>query len=114
MSSLDPISYFQLLFMHIGGRYLKFKITPVQEKLLDNNITQALIFYSLLVFSTKSFTKGLFILILAYLLLNVLLNENSNYNLISKKWLINNNFITDNNYISEIELYKKTLNSYLQ
>ena len=50
MSSLDPMSYFQLIFMHIGGRFLKFKVTPVQEKLLENKVTQALIFYSLLVF----------------------------------------------------------------
>jgi len=114
MSSIDPISYFQIIFMHIGGRFLKFKVTPVQEKLLDNKITQALIFYSLLVFSTKSLTKGFFILVLAYLLLFVLLNENSEYNLISKKWLIDNKFITNEKYISEKELYKTSLTSYLE
>ena len=108
MSAIDPMSYFQIIFMHIGGRFLKFKVTPVQEKLLDNKLTQALIFYSLLVFSTKSLTKGFFILVLAYLLLYILLNENSKYNLISKKWLIDNNFIKNEKYISEKELYKNT------
>ena len=51
MSTIDPLSSFQLILMHIGGRFLKFKVTPVQEKILDNKITQSLIFYSLLVLS---------------------------------------------------------------
>jgi len=114
MSSIDPISYFQIIFMHIGGRFLKFKVTPVQEKLLDNKLTQALIFYSLLAFSTKSLSKAFFILVLAYLLLFVLLNENSEYNLISKKWLMDNKFISNDNYISEKELYKNSLLNYLE
>ena len=58
-SYIEPASYLQLIFMHIGGRFLKFKVTPVQEKILDNKITQALIFYSLLLFSTKSMLKAL-------------------------------------------------------
>tara|TARA_B110000483_G_C18055821_1_gene488407 strand:- start:650 stop:958 length:309 start_codon:yes stop_codon:yes gene_type:complete len=95
--------------MHIGGRFLKFKVTPVQEKMLDNKLTQAIIFYSLLVFSTKSLGKGFIILILSYLLLYVLLNEKSDYNLISKKWLIDNKFIKkEDNYKSNIEKYKYT------
>ena len=111
-SALEPLSYIQIIFMHIGGRFLKFKMTPVQEKILDNRLTQALIFYSLLVFSTKSLLKGFIILIIAYLLMFVLLNEKSEYNLISKKWLIDNNFVKDKNYISEKELYKAKLNAY--
>tara|TARA_B110000483_G_C17827021_1_gene401267 strand:- start:15 stop:365 length:351 start_codon:yes stop_codon:yes gene_type:complete len=109
MTYLEPASYLQIIFMHIGGRFLKFKVTPVQEKMLDNKLTQAIIFYSLLVFSTKSLVKGFIILILAYLLLYILLNEESNYNLISKKWLIDNKFIKkEDNYESNIEKYKKT------
>ena len=109
MTYLEPASYLQIIFMHIGGRFLKFKVTPVQEKMLDNKLTQAIIFYSLLVFSTKSLVKGFIILILAYLLLYILLNEESNYNLISKKWLIDNKFLKkEDNYESNIEKYKKT------
>jgi hypothetical protein len=99
--------------MHIGGRFLKFKVTPVQEKMLDNKLTQAIIFYSLLVFSTKSLVKGFIILVIAYLLLYILLNEKSDYNLISKKWLIDNKFISnENNYLSNIEKYKNKFNDY--
>jgi|TARA_Y100000389_G_scaffold191566_1_gene217927 Zn-dependent membrane protease YugP len=112
MSNIDPLSYIQIIFMHVGGRFLKFKMTPVQEKMLDSKVTQALIFYSLLVFSTKSITKGLIILIIAYLFMFVLLNENSEYNLISKKWLIENNFLEEKNYISEKEIYKNKLYEY--
>ncbi len=109
MTYLEPVSYLQIIFMHIGGRFLKFKVTPVQEKMLDNKLTQAIIFYSLLVFSTKSLGKGFIILILSYLLLYVLLNEKSDYNLISKKWLIDNKFIKkEDNYKSNIEKYKYT------
>jgi len=104
-SYIEPASYLQLIFMHIGGRFLKFKVTPVQEKILDNKITQALIFYSLLLFSTKSMLKAFIIIILSYLLLFILLNEKSEYNLISKKWLIDNKFIKDSKYVSNIDLY---------
>jgi hypothetical protein len=113
MSYLEPVSYLQIIFMHIGGRFLKFKVTPVQEKMLDNKLTQAIIFYSLLVFSTKSLVKGFIILVIAYLLLYILLNEKSDYNLISKKWLIDNKFISnENNYLSNIEKYKNNFNDY--
>jgi hypothetical protein len=113
MSYLEPVSYLQIIFMHIGGRFLKFKVTPVQEKMLDNKLTQAIIFYSLLVFSTKSLVKGFIILVIAYLLLYILLNEKSDYNLISKKWLIDNKFISnENNYLSNIEKYKNKFNDY--
>jgi hypothetical protein len=96
--------------MHIGGRFLKFKVTPVQEKILDNKITQALIFYSLLLFSTKSMLKAFIIIVLSYLLLFILLNEKSEYNLISKKWLIDNKFIKDSKYVSNIDLYNSNFN----
>lgn len=113
MSYLEPVSYLQIIFMHIGGRFLKFKVTPVQEKMLDNKLTQAIIFYSLLVFSTKSLVKGFIILVIAYLLLYILLNEKSDYNLISKKWLIDNKFISnENDYSSNIEKYKNKFNYY--
>jgi len=109
-SYIEPASYLQLIFMHIGGRFLKFKVTPVQEKILDNKITQALIFYSLLLFSTKSMLKAFIIIILSYLLLFILLNEKSEYNLISKKWLIDNKFIKDSKYVSNIDLYNSNFN----
>ena len=113
MSYLEPASYLQIIFMHIGGRFLKFKVTPVQEKMLENRITQAIIFYSLLVFSTKSLVKGFIILVIAYILLYILLNEKSNYNLISKKWLIDNKFIKkEQNYESNIDIYKKTFDKF--
>lgn len=113
MTYLEPASYLQIIFMHVGGRFLKFKVTPVQEKMLENRITQAIIFYSLLVFSTKSLIKGFIILVIAYLLLYILLNEKSNYNLISKKWLIDNKFIKkEENYESNIDIYKKTFNKF--
>lgn len=113
MSYLEPVSYLQIIFMHIGGRFLKFKVTPVQEKMLDNKLTQAIIFYSLLVFSTKSLVKGFIILVISYLLLYILLNEKSDYNLISKKWLIDNKFITnENDYLSNVEKYKNKFNHY--
>tara|TARA_B000000475_G_C15984541_1_gene442438 strand:- start:209 stop:556 length:348 start_codon:yes stop_codon:yes gene_type:complete len=110
MSSVDPISYFQIICMHIGGRFLKFDVTPAQEKILQSKVTQAIIFYSLLVFSTKSLTKGLAIMIIAYILLYILLNDKNKYNIISKKWLIKNKFISDKDYISQKELYKSKLN----
>lgn len=113
MSYLEPVLYLQIIFMHIGGRFLKFNVTPVQEKLLENKITQAIIFYSLLVFSTKSLIKGFIILVISYLLLYILLNEKSNYNLISKKWLIDNKFIIKkDNYESNIDIYKKTFDKF--
>jgi|TARA_B100001758_G_C18415560_1_gene619275 hypothetical protein len=105
MNYVDPISYLQLIFIHIGGRFLKFNITPVQEKILNSKITQGLIFYSLLLFSTKDATKAFIIVFISYLLLYFILNENSKYNMISKKWLIKNKFIEDDNFISDKQLY---------
>ena len=71
MTYLEPASYLQIIFMHIGGRFLKFKVTPVQEKMLENRITQAVIFYSLLVFSTKSLVKGLIILVIVIMFIQL-------------------------------------------
>ena len=113
MSILDPLTNLSFIFIHMGGRFLKFNVTPVQEKLLSNPMTQTLVFFSLLYFSSKNFYKALIILIIAYIFLFFLLNENCEYNILFRKWLIENEFIEEDDYISDKDLYKNNMNLHL-
>ena len=70
MSYVDPISYFQIICMHIGGRFLKFDVTPALEKILQSKVTRAIIFYS---FTTTDISIELFLRFSYYITLYVII-----------------------------------------
>jgi hypothetical protein len=109
--TLEPLSMIFLILVQIGGRYLKIELTPAQQKIINNVVIQGVILFSIILVATKNIANSLIIVCFIYLCANILFNENHKYNILSKKWLIEENIISDNNYKSLKDIYIKNISS---
>lgn len=97
----DPILIASVIFMQIGARHLDLELTDFQKKVLKNKGIQAIILFGLIYVPVRDVKKTLMILLLIYLIIYVIFNENNNYNLFSKKLLYNEGIIANYNDIKE-------------
>jgi hypothetical protein len=109
--TLEPMSMIFLILVQIGGRYLKIDLTPAQQKIINNVVIQGIILFAIILMATKNVANSLIIVCFIYLCVNILFNENHKYNILSKKWLIEENIISDNQYKSLKEIYIKNISS---
>ncbi len=109
--TLEPLSMIFLILVQIGGRYLKIELTPAQQKIINNVVIQGVILFSIILVATKNIANSLIIVCFIYLCANILFNENHKYNILSKKWLIEEKIISDNNYKSLKDIYIKNISS---
>jgi hypothetical protein len=109
IGTLEPISMIFLIIVQIGGRYLKIDLTPAQQKLINNTIFQSVILFSIILMATKNIAKSLIVVCLIYICANILFNENHKYNILSKKWLIEEKIINKEKYKSLKDLYIKNI-----
>jgi len=96
MAGIDGLSLFSTFLMHTGSRHVSFELTKAQKKLISHPVIKMLILFGMFYVSTRNIFASIALVIGYVLLINILLNENHNYNLIPKKWLINNGFIREN------------------
>jgi hypothetical protein len=109
IEGIEPLSIFFLILVQFGGRYLKIELTLAQQKIINNSIFQTIILFSIVYMATKSFAKSVIIVLLIYISINVLFNENHKYNVLSRKWLIKEKILKENKKISLKEIYKKNI-----
>ena len=105
----EPISIITLILVQIGGRFLKFDLTEMQKKLINHPLIQATILLAMIFFTTKNLGISIIIVLCVFLLLNIILNENHKYNLLPRKWLIEQNNNMDNSIKSIKDIYKENL-----
>jgi hypothetical protein len=103
--TLEPLSIIFLILVQIGGRYLKIELTPAQQKIINNVVIQSIILFAIILMATKNIANSLIIVCFTYLCINILFNENHKYNILSKKWLIEENIISGNEYKSLKDIY---------
>lgn len=103
--TLEPLSIIFLILVQIGGRYLKIELTPAQQKIINNVVIQGIILFAIILMATKNIANSLIIVCFTYLCINILFNENHKYNILSKKWLIEENIISGNDYKSLKDIY---------
>ncbi len=111
--TLEPLSILFFIVVQIGGRYLKIDLTPAQQKLINNSMFQSIILLSIIYVSTKNFTNSIIIVMVIYICIYVLFNENHKYNILSKKWLYDEKIIVDEKYNKIKEIYIKNINEIL-
>ena len=99
--SLDPLLILSLVVMNIGAKFLDIKLTDFQQKLIKNHIVQALILFSMVYIGSRDILKSIIIVAMIYLLIYVLLNENHQFNIYSKKLLYHEGIIQNYNNIKE-------------
>jgi hypothetical protein len=105
ITTLEPLSIIFLILVQIGGRYLKIELTPAQQKIINNVVIQSIILFAIILMATKNIANSLIIVCFTYLCINILFNENHKYNILSKKWLIEENIISGNDYKSLKDIY---------
>lgn len=108
--TFDPLVSLSFVLFQIGSRYLKINLTKAQEKILSKPITQGILYASIIFYSTRNLFHTLFIVILSYVFLFVLFNENHKHNILSPKWLYDEKLI--DTMISYKENYKKNFEKY--
>ena len=109
--TIEPISMIFLILVQIGGRFLKIELTPAQQKIINNVIIQSIILFAIILMATKNIVNSLIIVCFIYLCVNVLFNENHKYNILSKRWLMQEQIISSNDYKSLKEIYKKNIST---
>lgn len=104
----DPILIFSVIAMQVGARYLDLELTDFQKKLLKNKVIQTFILLGLIYIPIRDIKRSIIVLIIIYLIIYVLFNENNYYNLFSKKFLYDEGILKDYN-----DLKKKYYDNYL-
>jgi hypothetical protein len=97
IAGFDPVLIVSVIIMQIGARHLDLELTEFQKKLIKNKIVQSLILFGLIYIPVRDIGKSIMILILIYLIIYVMFNENNNYNLFSKKYLYKEGIISNYN-----------------
>lgn len=111
VATIEPLSMIFLILVQVGGRYLKIELTPAQQKIINNVFFQSIILFAIILMATKNIVNTLIIVCFIYLCVKILFNENHKYNILSKKWLVDENIISGNNYKSLKEIYIKNVST---
>lgn len=111
VATIEPLSMIFLILVQVGGRYLKIELTPAQQKIINNVVIQSIILFAIILMATKNIGNSLIIVCFIYLCVNILFNENHKYNILSKKWLLEENIISIGNYKSLKEIYLKNISA---
>lgn len=89
---LDLLTPFSAFMSQIGGRQLQFNLTDAQKKLMAHPVTQMAIMFAMFYITTRSVWIAFALLLVYYVCLYVLLNENHPWNVLSPKWLAQEGF----------------------
>ena len=111
--AFDPLIFLTIIIIQIANRYLKINITKAQEKIIMHPYMQFAMYFSIIYFTTRNIVYSLIIVLISYVFLNILFNENHKHNILSKVWLKEQNIISDIIY-SQKEQYKNNINIYHQ
>jgi len=107
--TFDPLIFLTIIILQIANRYLKIDITKAQEKIIMHPYMQFAMYFSIIYFTTRNIAYTLIIVLISYIFLVILFNENHKHNILSKAWLKEQNIISDIIY-SQKEQYKNNLN----
>ena len=99
--SFDPVLILSVVLIQIGARHLDLELTDFQKKLLKNKIIQGIILFGLIYIPIRDIKKTLIVMLMIYLIVYVIFNENHNYNLFSKRYLYNKGIINKFNDIKQ-------------
>ena len=106
---MDPISIASTFLLHTGSRHLQMDLTSGQKKLMTHPIAKLCILGAMFYVSTRSVLWSFVLIVMYVLTVNVLLNENHNWNIFSRSWLQDHGFATDLKKIDATNLYLENL-----
>lgn len=95
LPGFDPLILFSIMLLQIANRYMKINITKAQEKLINHPYSQIIMYFCIIYFATRNVFNTVIIVIVSYVFMNILFNENNKHNIFSKSWLYKENLINE-------------------
>lgn len=71
-----------MMMMNIGSKFISSNLTPFQSKLFNTSLMKFICLFCMIFYTTKNLFSALIITTCFSIFLNILINENSKYNLI--------------------------------
>lgn len=112
-SNIEPVSILLFMLVQIGGRFLKFDLTKAQEKLIQNKVVQACILFAITFIASKNIITSIIVVLVAHICMYILFNENSRFNILSKKWLHSEKLIENTRFSSLKDIYYNNIKNVL-
>lgn len=91
-----------MLFMQLGARNVQFNFTDAQKKVLQHPYAQLFLMTAMFYAPTRNIYLSVGLVLGYYLLTKILLNEVHPMNVYSKKWLVEEGFVS-NDIVEEIK-----------
>lgn len=110
---IDPAIAFAAFFTQIGARQLRFNFTKAQQHVISHPFTQGCILFAMFYLSTRRFLVATGLLVLYFLAIQVLMNENHPWNLFPPHWLAKEGFVLAKDELdkkSPLEMYYNNVN----
>lgn len=89
----DALSVASAFLMHTGSRHLTFDLTSAQKAILAHPISKVVIMFAMFYVSTRSAGWSITLLLVYFLAVNMLFNENHALNVYSPGWLVEKGFV---------------------
>lgn len=103
------LSMFSVLMFQVGSRQIQFEFTEAQRQFFKHPVTHFVVVLCMFYMGTRRWLWAITLVIVYYVSMHVLLNENSPYNMFSRKWLRDNGFLPEVLQENKIELYYDNL-----
>jgi hypothetical protein len=95
MGSPDMLGVAAAFLAQVGARHLVFNFSAVQKKIITHPVTQSLILFGMFYLSTRKIVFAILLLIVYYLIMFVLINEQHPWNIISRNWLVDEGILSE-------------------
>lgn len=98
--------------MNVGARHITFDMTEAQRKFMQHPAVKGGVLFSMFLVTTRKVTVAIVLTLAYFLIIHILLNENHEYNMFSRPWLVSNGFATQV-HDSIAQRYKNNLQAVL-
>lgn len=105
----DMIGIASAFLAQVGARHLVFNFSSVQKKIITHPVTQSMILFGMFYLSTRKLVFAIGLLVIYYLLMFVLANEDHPFNIIPRKLLISEGLLAPTEK-SPIDMYYDNVN----
>ena len=78
-----------MILMNIGGKYVSKDVSRAADNILDTKLTRRFLIFCIAFIATRDVISSLIIMLLFIVIFSYFLNENSNYCILPKKYIIN-------------------------
>ena len=78
-----------MILMNLGGKYVSKDVSRAADNILDTKLTRRFLLFCIAFVATRDVVSSLIIMLLFIVIFSYFLNENSNYCILPKKYIIN-------------------------